>query len=79
MILEKFRREGIVNIAKINLDQHPSISTILDIKALPALFFFKDGILLNKNVEINEYTFVKNGVMAGITCETVLKEIINQI
>ena len=79
LILQKFRDEGIINLIKINIDQNPSITQILDITAIPALIFFKDGFLLNEDIEIYDYPFVKNGIMVGITCEQVIKEIIKLV
>lgn len=79
LILQKFRDEGLINFFKINIDENPSISQILDIRTIPALFFFKDGSLLNKDIEIYEFPFIKKGIMVGITSEDVLKEIINLV
>ena len=79
IILQKFRAEGLINLIEINIDSNPSITQILDIRTIPALFFFKDGFLLNEDIEIYDYPFVKKGIMAGITCEHVLKEIIKLV
>ncbi|MHA1669927.1 MAG: thioredoxin family protein [Promethearchaeota archaeon] len=78
-ILQKFRDEGLINLIRINIDENPSIAQILDIRTIPALFFFKDGFLINRDIKINDYTFVKKGIMAGIICEDVLLEIIKLV
>jgi len=79
LILQKFRDEGLINLIKINIDENPSITQILDIRAIPTLYFFKDVFLLNEDIEIYDYPFVKKGIMAGITCEHVIKEIIKLV
>lgn len=79
IILQKFKDEGLIELFKINLDEYPSITQILDIRTIPALYFFKDGFLLNKDIEIYDYTFVKQGIMAGVTFEHVIEEIIKLV
>jgi len=51
----------------------------LKITAVPALLFFKNGKLLDKDIEINGETFVNKGIMIGAFGEPILKAIINQI
>ena len=78
-ILEKFRNDGIIEVKQINIDENSKLAKELDIHALPALIFFKDGKLLNKNILINEEIFVKNGVMMGAFNGAILKEVIEQM
>jgi len=51
----------------------------LNISAVPALLFFKNGKLLDKDIEFNGETLVKKGVMIGTYGEPILKKIIKQI
>ncbi|MBY9002941.1 MAG: thioredoxin family protein [Candidatus Lokiarchaeota archaeon] len=79
VILQKLRDEGLINFLKINIDKNPSITQKLDIKTIPAIFFFKIGFLLNRDIEIYDYPFVKKGIMTGVTSENLLKEIIKLV
>jgi len=65
-----------INLLKINIDENPTITQILEITTIPTLFIFKNGYLLDKDIEINEFPFVKKGIIAGFTCEHVIEEII---
>ncbi|MHA1105311.1 MAG: thioredoxin family protein [Promethearchaeota archaeon] len=78
-ILQKIRDEGLINLFSISIDKNPSIAQILDIKTIPALYFFKNGFLLNRDIKVYDYVFVKEGIMAGITSENVIKEIIKLV
>lgn len=68
-----------INLIKIDVDENPLITRILDIHSIPTLLFFKNGILLNRDIELYDYPFVKNGMMVGITCEHIIKEIIKLV
>lgn len=78
-ILENFRDNGLLKLEEINIDQNCNLARELNIYAVPALIFFKDGMLLNKNIKINEEVLVKKGIMIGAFNELILKEIIRQI
>ncbi|TFG24058.1 MAG: thioredoxin [Promethearchaeota archaeon] len=78
-ILEDFRDNGILKLEEIDIDKNSNLARELNIYAVPALIFFKDGMLLNKNIKINEEVLVKKGVMIGAFNELILKEIIRQI
>ena len=78
-VLEKFRDDGLINLVQIDLDQNRELAQKLRINAVPTLFFFKDGKLLEKNIEIQGQVVVNNGVMIGAAGELILKEIIDQM
>ena len=78
-ILEKFKSEGIIDFIQIEIDQNLKICDVFKIIAVPTLLFFRNGKFLNKNIHINEYYFVKNGLMIGMSCEPILKEIISKL
>ncbi len=78
-ILEKFRDDGIIKLKEIELGDNGKLARELNINAIPALIFFKDGKLLNKNLEVNGETLINKGVMIGYFNELILKEIIKQI
>ncbi len=78
-VLEKLRDEGLINLIQINIDENRQLGQELNIYAVPTLLFFKDGNLLDKNIEINGETLVNKGIMIGATGELILKEIIKQM
>ena len=79
LILERFKEEGLVDVVHIDIDKTPSISNFISITAVPTLIFFKDGEKISKNMEVNGFPFVKNGIMIGINCESILKDLITQM
>ena len=50
-ILEKLRVSGIIKFEEIDIDEYYNLIRDLNINAVPALLFFKNGKLLNKNIE----------------------------
>lgn len=78
-ILEKFRDEGSINLQEIDIAKNSKIARELNINAVPALLFFKDGKLLDKDIEIDGEILVNNGIMIGFFNEQILKEIIKQM
>ncbi|MFX1590681.1 MAG: thioredoxin family protein [Promethearchaeota archaeon] len=78
-LLEKIREEGFIKLQEIDIGDNSKIARELNINAVPALIFFKDGKLLDKEIKINEVTFINGGVFIGAINELVLKEIIKQI
>jgi thioredoxin 1 len=78
-ILHKFKQEGITEFIQIDVDHFPQINKIFRITAVPTLIFFKDGEMINYDIHINEFPFVKKGMMVGLNCESILKEILAQI
>ena len=78
-VLEKLSEKGLFNLIQINVDQNRKLAQKLNIYAVPTLLFFKDGKLIEKNIEIQGQTVVNNGVMIGATGELVLMEIIDKM
>jgi len=78
-ILENFRDNGLLKLEEIIIDENCNLARELNIYAVPALIFFKDGMLLNKNIKVNEEILVKKGVMIGAFSELILKEILRQM
>ena len=78
-ILEKFKDTGSIMFKEIDIDENINLVRELNIYAVPALLFFKNGKLLNKTIKINGEIFVKKGVMIGTFGEPILKEIIKQM
>lgn len=52
-VLEKFRDNGFIKFKEIDIDENCNLTRELNIYAVPALLFFKNGKLLNKNIKIN--------------------------
>jgi len=78
-ILGKFRDEGFIQLKEIDIGENSKLARELNINAIPALIFFKNGKLLDKSLKINGEIFVNGGVMIGAFNELILKEIIKQI
>lgn len=78
-VLEQFKEEGLINLIQIDIDHNRELGQAMNIYAVPTLMFFKDGKLLEKNIEIYGSVVVNNGVMVGVAGELILKEIINQM
>jgi len=78
-VLEKLSEKGLFNLIQINVDQNRELAQKLNIYAVPTLLFFKDGKLIEENIEIQGQTVVNNGVMIGAAGELVLMEIIDKI
>ena len=78
-ILEKFKNENLINYKEIDISKNTKITQELKIHAVPALIFFKDGKLSNKDIAINDELFLKKGILIGAFNEVILKEIIEQI
>ena len=78
-ILEKFKDEKLISYQEIDISKNAKITQELNIHAVPALIFFKDGKLLNKDIAINDEIFLKKGILIGAFNEVILKEIIEQI
>jgi len=78
-VLEQFKEEGLINLIHINIDNNREFGQAMNFSAIPTLMFFKDGILLEKNIEIYGRVVVNNGFMAGTAGELILKEIISQM
>lgn len=78
-ILENFIDKCSIKFKEIDIDKNCNLARDLNVYAIPALLFFKNGKLLNKNIKINGETLVNKGVLIGTFSELILKEIIKQI
>jgi len=78
-LLEKFRDKGFIKLKEIDIGENCNLTRKFNINAIPALLFFKDAKLLNKNLKVNGETLVNKGVMIGSFNESILKEIIKQM
>ena len=78
-ILEQFRDEGFIQLKEIDISENSKLARELNINAIPALIFFKDGKLLNKNIEVYGESLVNKGVMIGSFNKLILKEIVKQM
>ncbi len=52
---------------------------MFNIHAIPTLLFFKDGELIEKNIEVNGQNHIQNGKMVGACGEDMLRAIIEQM
>ena len=78
-ILEKFRDQGIIKMKEIDIDKGAGLAGRFNINALPALLFFKDGKLLDKDIIVNGEKLVNEGVMIGSFDKIILKELIRKM
>ena len=78
-VLESLSERGLFNLVQVNIDHNRELAQKLNIYAVPTLLFFKDGKLLEKNIEIQGQIVVNNGVMIGAAGELVLKEIVENM
>lgn len=79
IILEKIRDEGSIELRKIDIGEIGHLARTLNIHAIPALLFFKDGKLLNRDISIHGESIVNKGILVGSFNEMILKEVIRQI
>jgi thioredoxin 1 len=77
--LEKFRDEADFNLKEIDISENSELAREMNIFAVPALIFFKDGKLLDKNLKLNGEIVVNQGVMIGSFNHLILEKIIKQI
>lgn len=78
-LLNKFKEEGFINIQEIDIGENSSLAVEFNIYVVPALIFFKDGMLLTKKIEIYGELVVDNGVLKGTFNEEILREIFKQV
>ena len=71
--LESFKLEKGIELKQIDISEYGTLARDLNITAIPALIFFEDGKLLNKDLELYGETVVQNGVMIGSFNEKILK------
>ncbi|TXT66589.1 MAG: putative Thioredoxin C-1 [Promethearchaeota archaeon] len=77
--LNAFMDEWKIGFKEIDISENGQLAAKLNITAIPALIFFEDGILLNKDIEMYGELIVRNGVMIGSFNDNILGEIINRI
>lgn len=77
--LESFKREKDILFKEIDISENSRLAREFNITAVPALIFFEDGKLIEKNLEMYGELIVKKGVMIGSFNDKILREIINQI
>ena len=78
-VLHKLRDEGLIKLIQVDLDQNRPLGQLFGITAIPTLLFFKDGKLLEKNIEIQGQLLVRGGIMVGAAGEDILRQIIGQM
>ena len=78
-ILEKFKDEGSIELKEFDISENSNLAREFNIHSVPALIFFKDGKLLDKNIIMYGESIVNKGVLIGSFNEMILKEIIKQI
>jgi len=77
--LESIKEEREIELKEIDISEYGILARDLKITAIPALIFFEDGKLLNKDLEMYGELLVQNGVMIGSFNEKILREIIEKI
>lgn len=77
--LENIKDEGKIELKEIDISENGELARILNITAVPALVFFEDGSLIEKDIEMYGELLVKNGVMIGSFNEKILRDIIEQM
>ena len=78
-VLEELSEKGLFSLVQVNIDHNRELAQKLNIYAVPTLLFFKDGKLLEKNIEVQGQTLVNNGVMIGTAGDLILKEIVENM
>jgi thiol-disulfide isomerase/thioredoxin len=77
--LNAFKDEWQIGFKEIDISENGKLAAKLNITAIPALIFFEDGTLLNKDLEMYGELVIRNGVMIGSFNDQILGEIINRI
>ncbi|MBN2198118.1 thioredoxin [Candidatus Wolfebacteria bacterium] len=63
-IAEKFNEKII--IGKLDVDKNPSISNMFSIDAIPALFLFKDGKIIQKFIGVQPKQVIEKAIEVAI-------------
>ena len=79
MCLEKLKDRDFVKFKEIDNVDNCQIAQELNIDTVPALIFFKNGKLLEKDFKVYGETFVNSGVMIGAFNELILTDVIKQM
>ncbi len=61
-VLEKLAAAGQVRVVKVNLDDHPNLSDVLSIHAIPTLILAQDGTELARQVGALTYSRLQSWV-----------------
>ena len=78
--MEKLENEGVIDaLIKVDLDKNRPLGQKFGITAIPTLIFFKNGKLVEKDIEVDGRALVKKGLMVGAAAENVLRQIIEKI
>ena len=78
--MEKLENEGVIDaLIKVDLDKNRPLGQKFGITAIPTLIFFKNGKLVEKDIEVDGRALVKQGLMVGAAPENVLRQIIEKI
>jgi len=77
--LGRMKDAGLIEVEKLDIGDNNKLVKELKIYSVPALIFFKDGKLLDKNIKINEEISVNKGVLVGSYNGEILEDIINQM
>ncbi len=59
-LAEKF--EGKAKIVKVNVDQNQELSTQFGVRSIPALFYFKNGELVGKEMGLQSQTKIASNL-----------------
>jgi len=78
-ILEKLKDEGLIDLIQVDLDQNRPLGQAFGITAIPTFLFFKDGLLLDKTIQIDGQKLIENGMMIGAAGELVFRKIIEKM
>ena len=78
-ILEKLEEEGLIKVIRVDLDENRPLGQMFGITAIPTLLFFKNGKLLEKNINVQGQEAVKSGIMVGAAGEDMLRNIVEQM
>lgn len=77
--LEFFKDKGKIMIKEIDISENAILARDLEINAIPALIFFKNGKILDRSLTLYGENLVNNGVLIGSFNKQILKEILEKI
>ncbi len=78
-ILEKLKREGLIKLITVDLDQNRALGNKFNVTAIPTLLFFKNGELCDGIIEIQGQPLVRDGIMLGAAGEDIIREIVGKL
>ncbi|MBN1216658.1 MAG: thioredoxin family protein [Candidatus Lokiarchaeota archaeon] len=68
-----------IKLIQVDLDQNRPLGNLFNVSAIPTLLFFKDGVLLEKNIEIDGEIRVQKGKMVGACGEDLMRLILEKM